>query len=92
METDANLSMNARHRMSIESLDLAALAEAIAIVWQHRERGRELADLMARRGWEVAARIASYDGQVRSLNLPPWEAPPCVASVRGKGRAARPPA
>ena len=44
---------------------------------------------MVERGWQGAAAVAAYDCQSRSLNLPPWEAPPCVASVRGNSRAAR---
>jgi hypothetical protein len=81
--------MTARHRTSTEHLDLAALREAIAIVWRHSERSRELAEVMAERGWEAAAAVAAYDAQCRSLHLPPWEAPPCVAGTRGKGRASK---
>jgi hypothetical protein len=76
-------------RTSIESLDLAALAEAVDVVWQHPERRRELRSLIRQRGWQPAAEIAAFDAQCRALNLPPWEAPPCVARVRGKDRAAR---
>ena len=81
--------MTAQHRTSTECLDLAALAEAVAIVRRHPDRGRELAEVMAQRGWHAAAAVAAYDAQCRSLHLPPWVAPPCVASVRGKPRAAR---
>jgi hypothetical protein len=75
--------------MPTSSADLAALTEAIAIVWRHPARGPELAEVMAQRGWNEAAEVAAYDVQCRSLNLPPWESPPCVASVRGSDRAAR---
>jgi hypothetical protein len=37
----------------------------------------------------TAAAVAAYDCQARSLDLAPWEAPPCAAGIRGKGRAAR---
>jgi hypothetical protein len=81
MEVVANLSM-ADTRMSIESLDLAALAEAVDVVWRHPERRRELRSLIRKRGWEAAARIAAYDVQCRSLNLKPWQEPPCTGRLR----------
>jgi hypothetical protein len=87
MQPSAKASMTGR--TSIESLDLAALTEAVDIVWLHPERRRELRSLIRKRGWQAAAEVAAFDVQCRALNLPPWEAPPCVASVRGKDRAAR---
>jgi hypothetical protein len=89
MQTAAKPSMTERLRTRTESLDRAALAEAVAIVRGHPERSRELAEVMAERGWEAAAEVAVFDAQCRALNLPPWEAPPCVANARGKDRAAR---
>ena len=59
------------------------------MVREHPKRNRELAEVMVERGWQGAAAVAAYDCQSRSLNLPPWEAPLCVASVRGNSRAAR---
>jgi hypothetical protein len=69
--------------------DRDALDAAIELVRKHNGRWREFQALVLERGWEAAAMIASYDAQTRALRLPPWEAPPCVASVRGKDRAAR---
>jgi hypothetical protein len=86
MEAAANLSMT-DIRMSTESLDLAALAEAVDIVWLHPGRRRELRSLIRKRGWRRAAEVAAFDVQCRALNLPP--APPCVARVRGGSRASR---
>lgn len=69
--------------------DSDALEAAIDIVRKHRERWQEFLNLARERGWEEASMVAAYDAQCRSMRLPPWEKPPCVASVRGKGRAAR---
>jgi hypothetical protein len=44
--------------------------------------------LVRERGWKVASAVAAYDAQMWALRLTPWEKPPCVASSRGKGRAA----
>ena len=40
---------------------------------------------------DEAALVAAIDCQVRAMRLPPWreEEVPCMASRRGKGRAAR---
>jgi hypothetical protein len=69
--------------------DRDALEAAIDIVRKHRERWQELLNLAWERGWQEAAAVAAYDAQCRSMRLPPWEKPPCAASVRGKDRAAR---
>jgi hypothetical protein len=70
-------------RVSTESLDHAALSAAVALVWRHPERSRELAGIMARDGWQRAAEVAAYDAQCRALNLAPWEEPPCTGRLRG---------
>ena len=64
--------------------DRDALEAAIDIVRKHRERWQELLNLAWERGWQEAAAVAAYDAQCRSMRLPPWEKPPCAASVRGK--------
>jgi hypothetical protein len=84
METSANPAVINPHLANRDALELA-----IVIVRQHPERARELAALERERGWLKAAKVAVFDCQSRALRLPVWENPPCVASVRGKGRAAR---
>jgi hypothetical protein len=69
--------------------DREALCLAIKITFRHLERRREFEALVRERGREHAAFICAYDVQSRSLRLPMWESPPCVASVRGKDRASR---
>ena len=71
--------------------DCDALEAAIDTVRKHRERWREFQALVLERGWDEAALVAAIDCQVRAMRLPPWreEEVPCMASRRGKGRAAR---
>ena len=69
--------------------DRDALYAAIAIVRRHPERWREFQDLMRERGWEAATKVVVFDCQARSMRLRWWEQPPCLASLRGKDRAAR---
>ena len=69
--------------------DRACLDLAVAIVRRHPERWQEFLGFVRERGWAEASMIASYDAQMRAIRLPPWERPPCVASPRGKHRAAR---
>ena len=44
---------------------------------------------MRERGWEAASKVCAYDCQARAMRLRWWEQPPCVASTRGKDRAAK---
>jgi hypothetical protein len=78
--------VTARQLSDHDCLDLAT-----DIVRRHPERWREFQALVCERGWHEAARIAVYDCQVRSMRLPPWREGeiPCMASRRGKDRAAR---
>jgi hypothetical protein len=69
--------------------DRDALYAAIDIVRRHPERWREFQGLVLSRGWLGAALVCVFDCQWRSLRLRWGEQPPCVASTRGKGRAAR---
>jgi hypothetical protein len=69
--------------------DSAALDAAIAIVRKHPERWSEFLTLVRERGWEAAAKICAYDCQWRAMRLRWGEAPPCMASVRGRGRSSR---
>jgi hypothetical protein len=84
LRTNGELAVIAPHLS-----DSAALNAAIELVREHRERWQEFLNLARERGWEEASMIAAFDAQCRSMRLPPWEEPPCVANVRSKGRAAR---
>jgi hypothetical protein len=71
--------------------DSACLDAAITIVRRHPERWRQFQGLVLERGWQAAAKVCVFDCQVRSMRLPPWRENeiPCIASSRGKGRAAK---
>jgi hypothetical protein len=66
--------------------DQAALELAVMLA-RRSVRRREFEALQRRYGWRRAAEIASYDAQCRSLNLAPWQAPPCAAGRGDKGPA-----
>jgi hypothetical protein len=84
MKTSANPAVIDAHLSDRDCLDLAT-----TIVLRHPQRRIEFQNLVRERGWDEAAMVAAYDCQARSMRLRWWEQPPCVASVRGKDRAAR---
>jgi hypothetical protein len=82
MKTSANPAVIDAHLSDRDCLDLATTL-------RHPQRRIEFQNLVRERGWDEAAMVAAYDCQARSMRLRWWEQPPCVASVRGKDRAAR---
>jgi hypothetical protein len=62
----------------------------LAIEWQKArgaDRREQLEHILARDGWEEAAKFCAYSAQMAALRLRPWQRPSAWASV-GDGTAA----
>jgi hypothetical protein len=82
--------------MRVDRIDRDALERAIEAARAESDGRRQQIDAkLADEPWQDVAEFASYCVQERSLNLPPWQDPPCkanLASLRqpyGDPRAAR---
>jgi hypothetical protein len=63
--------------------DYAALRLALKLARAESEaQRRRFDDKIADDGWEKAAKSAAYHRQVDTLNLKPWQSPPCHAGIR----------
>lgn len=69
--------------MSLTRIDQQALALAIEIMREESQECRWQIDAkLASEPWEEVGEFAAYHCQTRSLNLKPWQIPPCwISSV-----------
>ena len=61
----------------MEKHDRAALTLAMEICRAEEGRAEQLNYKMRRESWAEVAQFAAYVVQSQSLNLAPWESPPC---------------
>jgi hypothetical protein len=59
----------------LDAVDLDALQRAMAMAME--DRADQLTSMLQERPWAEVAEFASYHCQMKTLRLPPWEAPPC---------------
>src|SRR5262245_3905740 len=61
------------------NVDHAALHRAMKIASQDPATAEQLQSKLQDEPWHEVAAFAAYGCQQQSLNLPPWEDPPCFA-------------
>lgn len=65
----------------LDEADLAALRLAFARSHASSKlRARQLDEMVKERGWQEAAEFAAYDCQFDSMQLRPWQDPPCLVA------------
>lgn len=66
----------------MDDADRKAFELAIEITRQEDEGRRDqIDDFLRTRSFEEVGHFASYSAQMRTLNLPPWQHPPCHIDV-----------
>ena len=61
----------------MKKLDRAALELAVKLCRAESVHAEQIADKLKDEPWETVAEFCAYHCQMDSLNLKPWEIPPC---------------
>jgi hypothetical protein len=64
-----------------DAVDIAALRRCVAMMRaESLSRRQQIEIMLTQEPWIDAARHAAYHCQMKNLNLPPWQQPPCTCT------------
>jgi hypothetical protein len=66
----------------LDARDLAALRLAVTRCREHR--ADQIDHMLATRPWHDVSQFCAYDCQIRTMNLKPWQTPPCYLDEAGE--------